>query len=162
MTVGDSGSSGCEVDRHWPPLCRAIGRAEWLMIRGSRMPRARAINAVELIAELDGIFATKPLDEWAEIFAGEPDFFWSPINTHRGRRCRRAVPRRRRDRRRAGWASRRPDGRDAGGFPRHAVGAAVGRATAGRAHRRSSRRAGRTPQVVTARLYKFIQKCHAL
>ncbi|MDT5252178.1 MAG: hypothetical protein QOH07_1125, partial [Mycobacterium sp.] len=21
------------------------------------------------------------LDEWAEIFAGEPDFFWSPVNT---------------------------------------------------------------------------------
>ena len=35
----------------------------------------------ELIAELDQIFATKPLDEWAEIFAGEPVFFWSPVNT---------------------------------------------------------------------------------
>jgi crotonobetainyl-CoA:carnitine CoA-transferase CaiB-like acyl-CoA transferase len=39
------------------------------------------VNAVELIAELDQIFATKPLDEWAEIFGGEPDFFWSPVNT---------------------------------------------------------------------------------
>jgi crotonobetainyl-CoA:carnitine CoA-transferase CaiB-like acyl-CoA transferase len=43
--------------------------------------RARAVNAVELIGELDQIFATKPLDEWADVFAGEPDFFWSPINT---------------------------------------------------------------------------------
>jgi crotonobetainyl-CoA:carnitine CoA-transferase CaiB-like acyl-CoA transferase len=34
-----------------------------------------------LIAELDQIFATKSLDEWAEIFGGEPDFFWSPVNT---------------------------------------------------------------------------------
>jgi len=39
------------------------------------------VNAIELIAELDQIFATKTLDEWAEIFAGEPDFFWSPVNT---------------------------------------------------------------------------------
>jgi crotonobetainyl-CoA:carnitine CoA-transferase CaiB-like acyl-CoA transferase len=36
---------------------------------------------VQLIAELDEIFATRPLDEWAQIFAGEPDFFWSPVNT---------------------------------------------------------------------------------
>jgi crotonobetainyl-CoA:carnitine CoA-transferase CaiB-like acyl-CoA transferase len=43
--------------------------------------RARAVNAVELIAELDQIFATKPLDEWAEVFKGEPDFFWSPVNS---------------------------------------------------------------------------------
>ncbi len=41
----------------------------------------RAVNARDLIAELDEIFATKPLDEWAKVFAGEPDFFWSPINS---------------------------------------------------------------------------------
>jgi crotonobetainyl-CoA:carnitine CoA-transferase CaiB-like acyl-CoA transferase len=34
-----------------------------------------------LIADPHEIFTTKPLTEWAEIFAGEPDFFWSPINT---------------------------------------------------------------------------------
>jgi crotonobetainyl-CoA:carnitine CoA-transferase CaiB-like acyl-CoA transferase len=72
---------GLEVDRHWPPLCRAIGKAEWLDDPRFADARARALNAVELIAELDQIFATKPLDEWAEIFAGEPDFFWSPVNT---------------------------------------------------------------------------------
>jgi crotonobetainyl-CoA:carnitine CoA-transferase CaiB-like acyl-CoA transferase len=43
--------------------------------------QARAANSTELIAELDEIFGTKPLDEWAKIFAGEPDFFWSPINS---------------------------------------------------------------------------------
>ncbi|MDT5210983.1 MAG: hypothetical protein QOF67_3398, partial [Mycobacterium sp.] len=41
----------------------------------------RAANAVELIGELDEIFAAKPLDDWAKVFAGEPDFFWSPINS---------------------------------------------------------------------------------
>ena len=72
---------GLEVDRHWPPLCRAVGKAEWLDDPRFVDARARAVNAVELIAELDQIFATKPLDEWAEIFGGEPDFFWSPVNT---------------------------------------------------------------------------------
>jgi crotonobetainyl-CoA:carnitine CoA-transferase CaiB-like acyl-CoA transferase len=44
-------------------------------------PQARAANAVELIAELDEIFAAKPLDEWAKVFAREPELFWSPINS---------------------------------------------------------------------------------
>jgi crotonobetainyl-CoA:carnitine CoA-transferase CaiB-like acyl-CoA transferase len=72
---------GLEVDRHWPPLCRAVGKAEWLDDPRFVDARGRAMNAVELIAELDQIFATKPLDEWAQIFAGEPDFFWSPVNS---------------------------------------------------------------------------------
>jgi crotonobetainyl-CoA:carnitine CoA-transferase CaiB-like acyl-CoA transferase len=72
---------GLEVDRHWPPLCRAIGRPEWLDDPRFADAHARAVNAVTLIAELDRIFATKPLAEWAEIFASEPDFFWSPVNS---------------------------------------------------------------------------------
>jgi crotonobetainyl-CoA:carnitine CoA-transferase CaiB-like acyl-CoA transferase len=72
---------GLEADRHWPALCRAVGRAEWLTDPRFSDARSRAVNGVELIAELDQIFATKPLDEWAEIFTGEPDFFWSPVNS---------------------------------------------------------------------------------
>ena len=72
---------GLEAERHWPPLCRAVGREEWLTDARFSTARARAVNGVELIAELDQIFATKPLDEWAQIFAGEPDFFWSPVNS---------------------------------------------------------------------------------
>ena len=72
---------GLEADRHWPALCRAIGRSDWLTDPRYSSARLRAVNAVDLIAELDQIFATKPLDEWAEVFAIEPDFFWSPINT---------------------------------------------------------------------------------
>jgi crotonobetainyl-CoA:carnitine CoA-transferase CaiB-like acyl-CoA transferase len=71
---------GLEADRHWPALCRAVGRADWLRDPRFADGRSRAVNAVELIAELDAIFATKSLDEWAEMFASEPDFFWSPIN----------------------------------------------------------------------------------
>jgi crotonobetainyl-CoA:carnitine CoA-transferase CaiB-like acyl-CoA transferase len=72
---------GLEAERHWPPLCRAVGRTDWLTDPRFSSARSRAVNGVELIAELDQIFATKPLDEWAEIFASEPDFFWSPVQT---------------------------------------------------------------------------------
>jgi crotonobetainyl-CoA:carnitine CoA-transferase CaiB-like acyl-CoA transferase len=72
---------GLEARRHWPPLCRAVGRPEWLTDPRFETPQARAANAAELIAALDEIFATKTLDEWAEVFAAEPDLFWSPINT---------------------------------------------------------------------------------
>ena len=72
---------GLEAERHWPPLCRAVGHADWLTDPRFSSARSRAVNAVDLIAELDQIFATKPLDEWAEIFASEPDFFWSPVNS---------------------------------------------------------------------------------
>lgn len=72
---------GLEADRHWPPLCRAVGRPEWCEDPRYADARSRAANAVQLIAELDEIFATRPLDEWARIFAGEPDLFWSPVNT---------------------------------------------------------------------------------
>jgi crotonobetainyl-CoA:carnitine CoA-transferase CaiB-like acyl-CoA transferase len=72
---------GLEGDRHWPPLCRAVGHPEWLDDPRYSDARARAVNGIALIAELDEIFATKSLDEWAEIFASEPDFFWSPVNS---------------------------------------------------------------------------------
>lgn len=72
---------GLEVDRHWPALCRVVGRTDWLDDPLYADARSRAANAVQLIAVLDEIFATKSLDEWAELFAAEPDFFWSPINS---------------------------------------------------------------------------------
>jgi crotonobetainyl-CoA:carnitine CoA-transferase CaiB-like acyl-CoA transferase len=70
---------GLQVDRHWGPLCRVVGRPDWLT--EYPRPRDRAANAAEIIGVLDEVFATKPLDEWAKLFATEPDFFWSPINS---------------------------------------------------------------------------------
>jgi crotonobetainyl-CoA:carnitine CoA-transferase CaiB-like acyl-CoA transferase len=72
---------GLQGDRHWPALCRAVGRSEWLTDPRFDTGRSRAANAVVLIGELDEIFAGKSLDDWAKVFAGEPDFFWSPINS---------------------------------------------------------------------------------
>jgi crotonobetainyl-CoA:carnitine CoA-transferase CaiB-like acyl-CoA transferase len=42
---------------------------------------ARAANATDLVGELDAIFATKSMEQWAKVFATEPEFFWSPINS---------------------------------------------------------------------------------
>ena len=72
---------GLEASRHWPALCRVVGRPDWLTDARFTDARTRAAHAPELIRELDQIFAGKPLDEWAKTFAGEPDFFWSPINS---------------------------------------------------------------------------------
>jgi crotonobetainyl-CoA:carnitine CoA-transferase CaiB-like acyl-CoA transferase len=72
---------GLAVDRHWPPLARAVGHPEWVCDPRFATPAARGENAVELIGALDAIFAERPLDEWAELFAAEPDFIWSPVNT---------------------------------------------------------------------------------
>ena len=71
---------GLEGERHWPPLARAVGHPEWLTDERFATPAARAQHGRELIALLDAEFATKSLDEWAEVFAGEPDFFWAPVN----------------------------------------------------------------------------------
>ena len=72
---------GLQGDRHWPALCSAIQRLGWLTDDRFATARARAVNAVQLIGELDAIFAAKTLDEWAEAFAAQPDLFWSPINS---------------------------------------------------------------------------------
>ncbi|MGV0716630.1 CoA transferase [Mycolicibacterium sp. XJ662] len=72
---------GLEANRHWPPLCRAVGRPEWLTDPRYETARSRAVHAVELIAELDEIFATRTLDQWSKTFAAEPELFWAPINS---------------------------------------------------------------------------------
>jgi crotonobetainyl-CoA:carnitine CoA-transferase CaiB-like acyl-CoA transferase len=72
---------GLEGDRHWPALARAIGHPEWLTDERFATGTGRAVNAKELIGLLDEIFATRPLEEWAEAFAAEPELFWSPVNS---------------------------------------------------------------------------------
>lgn len=72
---------GLEGERHWPALARAVGRPGWLTDPRFAGARDRARNAAVLIGELDEIFATRPLAEWAEAFDAEPDLFWSPVNS---------------------------------------------------------------------------------
>ena len=72
---------GLEGDRHWPALARAVGHPEWISDARFDIARSRAVNAQELIGLLDEIFASRTLDEWATVFAEEPELFWSPVNT---------------------------------------------------------------------------------
>jgi crotonobetainyl-CoA:carnitine CoA-transferase CaiB-like acyl-CoA transferase len=83
-TAGDGRSFwvvGLEGERHWPPLARAVGHPEWLTDERFDTPSSRFKNGVELLRLLDEIFATRPLSEWAEIFDGDADFFWAPVQT---------------------------------------------------------------------------------
>jgi crotonobetainyl-CoA:carnitine CoA-transferase CaiB-like acyl-CoA transferase len=70
---------GLEGRRHWPPLCRAVGRPEWIDDERFVDPASRAANARELIALLDEIFVAKTRDEWAGVFETEPELWWSPV-----------------------------------------------------------------------------------
>jgi crotonobetainyl-CoA:carnitine CoA-transferase CaiB-like acyl-CoA transferase len=72
---------GLEGDRHWPPLARALGHPEWLDDPRFASAGGRAKNAASLIGLIDGIFATKTREEWAEVFAGEPDLWWAPVQS---------------------------------------------------------------------------------
>ena len=68
-----------QADRHWPDLCRAIGRDD---IRTD--PRfadivSRRVNGTALVEELDAVFTTKPMAEWAEIFHAN-NVWYAPVN----------------------------------------------------------------------------------
>lgn len=71
---------GVEASRHWPNVCKAIGRDE--LAEDERFDTAAKLakNRVELIALLDEAFASKDLDYWGEKFA-EFDVWWAPCQT---------------------------------------------------------------------------------
>jgi crotonobetainyl-CoA:carnitine CoA-transferase CaiB-like acyl-CoA transferase len=72
---------GLEGERHWPPLCRVVGRPEWIDDPRFANPSDRATNATTLIALLDEIFATRTREEWGVIFDAEPDMWWAPVQS---------------------------------------------------------------------------------
>ena len=69
-----------EASRHWPQLAAAIGHPDLCNDERFNGTRKRHKNRAELIATLDGIFATKTRDEWAEILDSN-DIWWSPVNS---------------------------------------------------------------------------------
>ena len=46
-----------------------------------RVRLSRDARRAQLISLGVEMLATRTLDEWAEIFRGEPEFFWSPVNS---------------------------------------------------------------------------------
>jgi crotonobetainyl-CoA:carnitine CoA-transferase CaiB-like acyl-CoA transferase len=71
---------GVEADRHFPPVARAIGRADLLTDERFADARARRHNRTELIEILDAEFGAHPLDHWAQRFAAE-DVWWDPVQS---------------------------------------------------------------------------------
>jgi crotonobetainyl-CoA:carnitine CoA-transferase CaiB-like acyl-CoA transferase len=67
-------------DRHWPDLCRAIGREDLMADLRFANIGIRGLNAPALVEELDKVFATKSMDEWAEVFDRE-NVWWAPVNS---------------------------------------------------------------------------------
>ena len=131
-----------QADRHWGDLCRAIGREDLMADERFKNIEVRRINAPALVEELDNVFATRPMAEWAEAFAAN-DVWWAPVNSInevvKDPMVQAAgafvdVP----------GAGRHvaADGLDARGFLRHAVAGASLAAGAGTAHGRSAAGAG--------------------
>ncbi len=69
-----------QADRHWPDLCRAIGREDLTQDERYADITIRRRHGPELVEELDKVFATKTLDEWGEVFDRE-NVWWAPVNT---------------------------------------------------------------------------------
>jgi len=69
---------GLQADRHWPDVLRAIDRPQWADDARFGSIQARWQHSAELVAELDAVFATRPLAEWAGIFDRE-DVWWAPV-----------------------------------------------------------------------------------
>src|SRR4051812_24888291 len=69
---------GLQADRHWPDVLRAVQRPDWHDDERFSTITARWQHSAELVTELNAIFATKTLAEWAPIFARE-DVWWAPV-----------------------------------------------------------------------------------
>jgi crotonobetainyl-CoA:carnitine CoA-transferase CaiB-like acyl-CoA transferase len=68
-----------QADRHWGDLCRAVGREDLMSDERFKDILQRRINAPDLVAELDGTFASKTRDEWGDAFKAH-NVWWAPVN----------------------------------------------------------------------------------
>jgi crotonobetainyl-CoA:carnitine CoA-transferase CaiB-like acyl-CoA transferase len=69
-----------QADRHWPDLCRALGREDLMTDDRFADIAVRREHGPELVGELDGVFATKTLEEWGPVLDRE-NVWWAPVNT---------------------------------------------------------------------------------
>lgn len=69
---------GLQGDRLWPDLLRAIDRTEWATDERYATFASRFENSAALVRELDAVFSTRTLDEWADVFDQE-DVWWAPV-----------------------------------------------------------------------------------
>jgi crotonobetainyl-CoA:carnitine CoA-transferase CaiB-like acyl-CoA transferase len=71
---------GLEGDRHFPGVCRAIGRPDLAEDPRFATARDRRRNSREFIALLDATFATRTLADWTARFDRE-DVWWAPAQS---------------------------------------------------------------------------------
>jgi len=57
------------TERHWGPLCQALGHPEIEDDPRFNTDDKRLENAEQLVTIFDGLFATRPRDEWLKVFA---------------------------------------------------------------------------------------------
>jgi crotonobetainyl-CoA:carnitine CoA-transferase CaiB-like acyl-CoA transferase len=69
-----------QADRHWPDLCRAIGREDLMSDERFADIAIRREHGPDLVAELDKVFESKTLAEWGEVFDRE-NVWWAPVDT---------------------------------------------------------------------------------
>ncbi len=69
---------GLQGGRMWPDVLRAIDKPEWEEDERFSTIEARFMNSAALVQELNAVFATKPLGEWAGIFDRE-NVWWAPV-----------------------------------------------------------------------------------
>lgn len=68
---------GVQATRHWPGVCRAIGRPELALDERFATMEALVANRTEVLGLLDAAFATRTMADWADAFA-EEDVWWDP------------------------------------------------------------------------------------
>jgi crotonobetainyl-CoA:carnitine CoA-transferase CaiB-like acyl-CoA transferase len=69
-------------DRYWADFCKLVGREDWTTDPRFADTAARRAHSAACVAELDGEFAGRTLDEWTGLLAGF-DAPWAPIRSVR-------------------------------------------------------------------------------
>ncbi len=70
-----------QPDRYWKDFCEVVGRAELIADPRFADVKTRGKNAPALVAILDGVFATRPRDEWMRVLKGRGDFIYTIVNS---------------------------------------------------------------------------------
>ena len=65
-------------DRYWQPVCRALGREDWLEDEGLSTLMGRMEQTETLTPEIAAVFATKTLAEWTPLLDAE-HLTWAPV-----------------------------------------------------------------------------------
>ncbi len=65
-------------DRYWQPVCRALGREDWLEDERLTTLMGRMQHTEELTPAIASVFATKTLTEWTPLLDAE-SLTWAPV-----------------------------------------------------------------------------------